>query len=157
MAIVRRYASDDGPAVFALVEGLPEYFTSDVPAKAVQDANAHGAWVIEDSGTVVGVAVARRSSPSGAEILWLAVASDLRRQGCGTRLLDRVLEDLAADGVRVVEAKTLDVSAGYEPYVATRAFWDTRGFVHIDTIDPLPGWEPGNPAAIYVAALRATR
>jgi hypothetical protein len=28
---------------------------------------------------------------------------------------------------------------------------------HIDTIDPLPGWEPGNPAAIYVAALRATR
>ena len=32
-----------------------------------------------------------------------------------------------------------------------------NGFVHIDTIDPLPGWEPGNPAAIYVAALRPTR
>ena len=27
----------------------------------------------------------------------------------------------------------------------------------VDTIDPLPGWEPGNPAAIYVAALRPTR
>jgi hypothetical protein len=32
-----------------------------------------------------------------------------------------------------------------------------NGFVHIDTIDPLPGWPPGNPAAIYVVALRATR
>ena len=43
------------------------------------------------------------------------------------------------------------------PYEATRAFWERNGFVHVDTIDPLPGWEPGNPAAIYVAALRPTR
>jgi hypothetical protein len=27
----------------------------------------------------------------------------------------------------------------------------------VDTIDPLPEWPPGNPAAIYVAALRPTR
>ncbi|HEX5290374.1 MAG TPA: hypothetical protein VFX25_16040 [Streptosporangiaceae bacterium] len=39
----------------------------------------------------------------------------------------------------------------------TRAFWERNGFVHVDTIDPLPGWEPGNPAAIYVAAIRPTR
>jgi hypothetical protein len=59
--------------------------------------------------------------------------------------------------VVVVEVKTLDASAGYEPYVATRAFWERRGFVRIDCIDPLPGWQPGNPAAIYVAALAPTR
>jgi len=41
--------------------------------------------------------------------------------------------------------------------VATRGFEAHRGFVPVDTIDPLPGWSPGNPAAIYVAALRATR
>ena len=72
-------------------------------------------------------------------------------------LLDHVLGDLAAEGVSVVEAKTLDCSADYPPYEATRAFWEHRGFVQVDTIDPLPGWEPGNPAAIYVAALRPTR
>ena len=55
------------------------------------------------------------------------------------------------------EAKTLDRSSGYRPYEATRAFWERNGFVHVDTIDPLPGWEPGNPAAIYVAALCPTR
>ena len=55
------------------------------------------------------------------------------------------------------EAKTLDSSSGYRPYEATRAFWERNGFVHVDTIDPLPGWEPGNPAAIYVAALCPTR
>jgi hypothetical protein len=47
--------------------------------------------------------------------------------------------------------------SGYRPYEATWAFWERNGFVHIDTIDPLPGWEPGNPAAIYVAALCPTR
>jgi hypothetical protein len=34
---------------------------------------------------------------------------------------------------------------------------ERSGFIHIDTIDPLPGWPPGNPAAIYVTALRPTR
>ena len=48
-------------------------------------------------------------------------------------------------------------SSGYRPYEATRAFWERSGFVYVDLIDPLPGWQPGNPAAIYVAALRPTR
>jgi len=60
----------------------------------------------------------------------------------------------AEDGPAAVAAKTLDRSSGYRPYEATRAFWARNGFVHIDTIDPLPGWPPGNPAAIYVAAVR---
>lgn len=96
-------------------------------------------------------------APAAAEILWIAVDPSRRGRGLGTVLLDRVLDDLAADGASVIVAKTLDRSAGYPPYEATRAFWEHRGFVHVDTIDPLPGWQPGNPAAIYIAALRATR
>ena len=60
-------------------------------------------------------------------------------------LLEHVLEALAADNVTLVEAKTLDASADYEPYIATRAFWERHGFVHIDTIDPLPGWGARKP------------
>lgn len=84
----------------------------------------------------------------------MAVEAPLRGGGVGTPLLDRVVRDLAESGCAVVEVKTLDASTGYEPYLATRACWERRGFVHIDTIDPLPGWQPGKPAAIYVAALR---
>jgi GNAT superfamily N-acetyltransferase len=87
----------------------------------------------------------------------MAVDPARRGHGLGTVLLGRMLDELAADGVSVVEAKTLDRSADYQPYEATRAFWERKGFVQIDTIDPLPGWQPGNPAAIYVAALRPTR
>ena len=41
-------------------------------------------------------------------------------------------------------------------FAFTSARW-RRGDPANGTIDPLPGWEPGNPAAIYVAALRPTR
>lgn len=44
-------------------------------------------------------------------------------------LLEWVLGELAGGGVRVAGVKTLDRSAGYQPYVATRAFWEHRGFV----------------------------
>ena len=156
MLAIRRLAGADMPAVTAIVLGLPDYFTSDVPARIEREAAGHDSWVLTDSGDVAGFAVAVRRPPGAAEILWIAV-NPAGAAGLGTVLLDRVLDELAAAGVSVVEAKTLDRSAGYPPYEATRAFWERQGFVQIETIDPLPGWQPGNPAAIYVAALRPTR
>jgi GNAT superfamily N-acetyltransferase len=154
---VRRFETGDAAAAAAIIRGLPDYFTADVPAKAVRDAAAHEAWVSTDAGAVAGFVVAARKSPAGAEILWIAVDAARRGHGHGTVLLGHIVDHLAATGISVVAAKTLDRSAGYQPYEATRAFWERNGFVHIDTIDPLPGWPPGNPAAIYVAALRPTR
>jgi ribosomal protein S18 acetylase RimI-like enzyme len=156
MLAVRQLAAGDIPAVTAIVCGLPDYFTRDVPGQVERDAAAHDAWVLTDVGEIAGFAVAARRPPDGAEILWIAVDPARRGRGLGTMLLECVLEDPAADGVSVVEVKTLDRSVGYLPYEATRAFWERRGFVQVDTIDPLPGWQPGNPAAIYVAALRPT-
>jgi GNAT superfamily N-acetyltransferase len=154
---VRQWEAGDGPAVAAIIAGLPDYFTDDVPARVQHDAVRHDAWVLIDAGAVAGVAVAERKAAGGAEILWIAVDAARRGHGHGTLLLGHVLDSLAAAGISVVEAKTLDRSSGYLPYEATRAFWERNGFVHVDTIDPLPGWQAGNPAAIYVAALRPTR
>ncbi|MFY9932608.1 MAG: GNAT family N-acetyltransferase [Streptosporangiaceae bacterium] len=159
MSAVRRFEAGDAPAATAIIRGLPDYFTDDVPAKLERDAASHEAWVLteSESGAVAGIAVAARKSPGGAEILWIAIDAARRGRGHGTRLLGHVLDHLAATGISVVAAKTLDRSSGYLPYEATRAFWERNGFVYLDTIDPLPGWQPGNPAAIYVAALRPTR
>jgi GNAT superfamily N-acetyltransferase len=157
MLAVRRFTPGDAPAAIAIIRGLPDYFTDDVPAEVERDAAGHEAWVSTDSGTVTGFAVVARKSPGGAEILWIAVDAARRGSGHGTALLGHVLDHLAAGGISVVEVKTLDRSSGYRPYEATRAFWERNGFVYIDTIDPLPGWRPGNPAAIYVAPIRPTR
>ena len=157
MLAVRRLVAQDVPAIVAIVLALPDFFTQDVAGQVRQDSESHDAWVLAGPGEIAGFAVARRKSAGAAEILWMAITPGRRGHGNGTVLLNHVLGDLASAGIRLVEAKTLDRSAGYPPYEATCAFWERRGFIQVDTIDPLPGWEQGNPAAIYVAALRPTR
>jgi GNAT superfamily N-acetyltransferase len=154
---VRPATDRDVERCIAIVGGLPDYFTEDVPAKVERDLGAHSGWVAVAAERIVGFAVVDRRSIGAAEILWIAVEDAERGQGVGTVLLDHLVSELADRGVGVIEVKTLDRSADYQPYVATRAFWEGRGFIQIDTIDPLPGWPPGNPAAICVAALSPSR
>jgi GNAT superfamily N-acetyltransferase len=154
---VRRSSPADTQACQDIVRGLPEFFTIDVPDKIGRDIGLHGGWVISNEAHVLGFAIVDKRGPSAAEILWAAVLHDQQAHGLGTQLIEQVLDELAANGTKVVLVKTLDANAGYAPYEATRAFWESCGFVHIDTIDPLPEWHPGEPAAIYVAALAITR
>ena len=157
MAEIRAATEEDGTACAGIVRELPDHFTPDVPEKVIRDLAAYSGWVSVDAGEVVGFVVVERRSERAAEILWIAVRAADRGSGIGTALLERVIAELAADGLVLLEVKTLDRSADYEPYEATAAFYERRGFVQIDTIDPFPDWEPGNPAAIYVAALTPTR
>jgi hypothetical protein len=57
------------------------------------------------------------------------------------------------EGARLLEVKTLDASAQSAEYEVTRRFYENRGFELLESIDPFPGWEPGNPCAIYVKVL----
>ena len=140
-----------------IVQGLPEFFTEDVPDKVRAEVGVDRCWVVDAGGPPVGFAIVHTRSPRAAEITWAAIESSRRDGGLGTTLIEHVLDQLAAEGVELVEVKTLDESEPYEPYIATRHFWERRGFVQIDMIDPLPGWQPGNPSAIYVASLAPTR
>jgi GNAT superfamily N-acetyltransferase len=157
MASIRAATAEDAGTCVEIVLGLDDFFTDDVPDKLRSDLRDHGGWVIDDAGGVIGFAIVERRGKHAAEILWAAVAADRRGAGLGTRLLNHVLDELSADGVQIVEVKTLDASADYAPYEATRAFWLACGFVQFDTIDPLPGRPPGNPAAILAVALAPTR
>ena len=157
MASVRAATAQDAEACAEIVAVLDDYFTEDVPDKVRDDLRAHGGWVVGDAGDVAGFAIVERRGPRAAEILWAAVAAERRGAGLGKQLIDHVLDELGAAGVQIVEVKTLDPSADYPPYDATRAFWLARGFIQIDMIDPLPDWPPGNPAAILAVALARTR
>jgi GNAT superfamily N-acetyltransferase len=159
MSAVRLRAADrdDADACVEIVRSLPAYFTPSTHDQVRSAVTSSPTWVAEDGDGVVGFLVCTRRFPRSAEIAWAAVVAEHQGKGCGSALVQRVLDQLAQDGVRVVEVKTLDASAGYEPYVATRGFWEHRGFVQVDRIDPLPGWEPGNPAAIYARAIEPAR
>jgi len=153
---VRPCLPSDLDACLGIVSSLPDFFTVDALDTIRRDFGQHQAWAAVDD-AVVGFAIVDRRSSTTAEILWAAVNRDHRGTGIGTLLIEHVLDALAGSGVVLVEAKTLDRSVGYGPYESTRAFWERRGFVQIDRIDPMPGWQPGNPCALYVAALGTTR
>jgi GNAT superfamily N-acetyltransferase len=154
---VRPWSKPDREVCLAIVRGLPDFFTEDVPETVRRDLRDHAAWVVTDeAGAVAGFAVVMDRTARSAELLWAVVAAGSRNAGLGTILIDAVLGELAARHVALVEAKTVDASVG-PPHDGTCAFWESAGFVHVDTIDPLPGWQPGNPSAIYVAALSPTR
>ena len=79
----------------AIVDGLPDFFTDDVPDKVRGDLRDHAGWVIEDAGVVVGFVIAERRGIRAAEILWAAVAADRRGAGLGAQLVDHVLDELS--------------------------------------------------------------
>jgi GNAT superfamily N-acetyltransferase len=154
---LRRATQDDADACVGIVASLPDYFNSETHDEVRAGINEHLVWVAVRSDSIAGFVLVEHRYPTAAEITIVAVVPEQQGTGIGTRLVDEALSYLHQQGVLLVEAKTLDAAVGYEPYIATRAFWERRGFVQVDCIDPLPGWQPGNPSALYVAALSATR
>jgi GNAT superfamily N-acetyltransferase len=147
MASVWVATAQDVVMCAAIVADLSDFFTDDVPDK-VRSERDHGGWVIDDAGGVVGFAIMQRRGMSAAEILWAAVA-DRRGAGLGTQLVDHVLDEASAEGVQIVEVKTLDPSAGYAPYDAARAFRLARGVHsarhHRSASRPAAGQSGGDP------------
>lgn len=139
-----------------IVGRSPEYFSAgEIEQMRRGLAETDDLYTASVGGEVAGFAAVRRRSEQVAEVLWLAVDLEHRGRGIGSMLLGKVIADLHSTGAEVLEVKILAEEAGYPPYKATRRFYEKLGFIHLETIDPYPGWEPGNPCAIYVKVLRA--
>ncbi len=137
----------------AIVRELQGYFTEQGIATMSRDLRAHLLYVAKASNQVVGFVTMQHKNNHVAEISWMAVKLDYQHRGIGSVLVDRVAGDLKSQGFRVLEVKTLAADVEYFPYEKTRRFYEKVGFVHLETIDPYPGWDEGNPCAIYVKVL----
>jgi [ribosomal protein S18]-alanine N-acetyltransferase len=99
---------------------FPDPWTREGLLELVQ-ASQGIARVVEAEGRVGGYVLARWVADT-AEILNLAVAPEARRRGLARRMLDDVLEELAARGVREVY---LEVRQSNAP---ARRLYEARGF-----------------------------
>jgi ribosomal protein S18 acetylase RimI-like enzyme len=155
---VRGATSEDTAACVAVLAALPDFFTRDTHVTLADEMQSGKTWVaVDEARSICGFVHAKQHYSRAAEITFAAVVPGCRRRGIGRILVAAALDELREAGVAVVEVKTLDATSDYPPYAETRAFWESQGFVQVDMIDPLPGWEAGNPSAIYVVALNATR
>lgn len=110
---------------------------------------AYLAWPDEAS-RPAGVLLALRHFPKSAEVYLLAVDPALHRSGAGRALLRALEADLAADGVELLQVKTLGPSSPDEGYAKTRAFYEAMGFRPLEETREL--WESG-PCLIMVKVL----
>jgi GNAT superfamily N-acetyltransferase len=133
---------------------LRTHFDANAMEQMPKDLRQHDLYVAEDDdGTVVGFLTLLRRSPDVGDISWMGVVPDEQRNGIGTALVEQAGRDLVADGGSIMMVHTLADTVEYEPYEATRAFYLSVGFKHLETIDPYPGVAPGNPIAIYVKVI----
>jgi len=141
-------------ACLSIAKELRQYFTESAIATMSKDLGKHSPYIAMDLAKVVGFVTIDRKTNHVAEVSWIAVKPERQHQGIGSALIDRVANDLRSQGIRLLEVKTLSEDVEYPPYEKTRRFYEKMGFIHLETIDPYPGWDPGNPCAIYVKILQ---
>lgn len=154
MAIELVYRRDpDG--VRAILNALPDWFGIPEANQQYQRDAASDEFtslLAVEAGETVGAALIRRHFPETAEVHLIAVAPAKRGQGIGRALIERIAQDLGAEGCRLLTVHTVGPSYQHEPYAATRAFYQARGFLPLEEHDGLD-WD--GPTLILVRVLPA--
>lgn len=140
-------------ACLSIAKDLHEYFTENAIETMRKDMQNHLLYIAEDLAEVIGFVIIQHKNKYLAEILWMAVKKSKWNQGIGSALIKYVAEELKSQGIRLLQIKTLSEDEKYLPYEKTHWFYEKMNFIHIETIDPYPGWAPDNPCAIYVKIL----
>lgn len=142
----------DPDAVAALLHGLPDWFgIEDATSRYIEAARTMPTVLCLEAGAVVGALLWTKHFPAAAEIYLMAVDAARHRRGIGTVLLARAEQELRADGVELLQAKTLGPSHADEAYAKTRLFYEACGFVPLEEIFGV--WAEDNPMLILVKAL----
>jgi GNAT superfamily N-acetyltransferase len=150
---VRKATTDELARCYEIAESLPLYFSASGLEILSADLKSQDVLVSEDDDRIGGFITLDRKSDAVREIGWLAVDPDAQGEGAGSALIEAAEEQSRSDGARILEVKTLAPKEGASNYDGTRRFYERHGFVCLEVIDPFPGWDPGNPCAIYVKAL----
>jgi len=152
---IRALDPEDADACDRIIVGLPYHFANEQGRRDCAAAVRRDPGLVAiDGAEVMGFLTYVHRFDEAAEITWMAVRADLRRRGIGHALIDRLAEQLAAEGGRVLLVLTVSPSdPGVEPedgYQSTRAFYRSAGFV---LGRDLRGEWDGDTAVLMVRAL----
>lgn len=134
----------------SIARELHEYFTENGIKAMNKDLQSHLMYVAINSNKIIGFLTIQQKNNRVVEISWMAIKREYQRQGIGSALVNYIADNLKVQGVKLLEVKTLSEETEYLSYENTRKFYKKNGFIHLETINPYPKWDPGCPCAIYV-------
>ena len=140
---VRELTLADAPRCDEIIASLPYFFGQPAGIRTCAEAvRSQRGWVVVESDAVLGFLTVDYPLPASPEITWMAVHATARRGGHGRSLVERAVQDLAADGAEVLSVLTLAESqpeTGADTYAGTRAFYRSVGFRPVCELRP-EGW-----------------
>lgn len=145
---IRSIQSKDRQGCLKIADCLNDWFSEETLQEMAKKILDYSTFVYEEKGDILGFITLREVNSGVEEIVWIAVAKNYHRAGIGTKLLKYAENHLKSK--QILKVKTLDNTEDYKPYEISRAFYENNGFIKITVIDPYPGWELGNPCAIYI-------
>lgn len=132
-----------------IMASLPESFTGTALQDFRRDVIESHLLICRQDSIPVGFVTWIPRAAKEAEITWLAVSPEIQSRGIGSQLLAHAELQATEAGIQILEVKTLAEGPDSPEYERTRHFYERHGFVLSEVIDPYPGWEPGNPCAVY--------
>lgn len=145
----------DPSAVRKILASLPDWFGDPEAIDNYEHdagSDAFQSLLAIDAGKAVGVALVRRHFPETAEIHLIAVAPEVRGQGLGRALVERIAADFTHDGCRLLSVHTVGPSFNSDPYADTRHFYEAMGF---HRLEEHVGLDWTGPSVILVRILPA--
>ena len=135
-----------------ILRALPDWFGIETALmEYVEAAERWPTILAQESDQTVGFLTIQRHFPEAAEIHCVGVLPSHHRRGVGQRMQELAEAVLGADGVRVLQVKTLADTVDHQPYARTRAFYRAMGFVPLEVFPTL--WQPWNPCLVLVKSL----
>jgi len=100
-------------------------------------------FLLRDGERVLGFLSLLAHFPRAWEIHCVVIHADAHRQGWGKTLLVHAERWLVAQGVGLLQVKTIAATSANPHYARTRVFYERMGFVPFEVFPEL--WAPSNP------------
>ena len=135
-----------------IMNALPEWFSP--PEDIVNKSVTHRKYpfvAAYDGDKAVGFAALKIHNIYTADIYNLGVLREYHRMGIGHQLIMACVQYCVQNNYKFLTVKTLDESAVYEPYNATREFYKKEGFYPLEVFTTF--WDEENPCLFMIKVI----
>ncbi len=136
----------------AILNELPDWFGIESAIKDYVEQVKQYPMIVWEDNEVLGFVSIRETSAYAIDIYVMGILEKAHRKGIGRKLIAEVKTYGIQQGYRYLTVKTLDPLRESEAYKRTRLFYESVGFVKLETFPTL--WDKSNPCLLLIMNIK---